>query len=226
MTDAANTPLNEAIERALAAAEAATDAAAEAQAAARAAPAAALAPQPAPAPNSRLVVLAGAAAVGALLSLGAAGVVYVRSVADLREAAELQTTAASKMIEQIRGLADLSVAFDPATLARKPDVEAIGVQVGGLVAPATPEDLAKLRADLMAAISEITLRLGALGERPAEAGTAELTMMLGETLRRLDALPKTPAAAAEKPAARPPAKPAAPRPSAARKPEPTPYRYP
>lgn len=204
MTDTAKTPTpDEAVERALAAAEAAADAAAEAQAAARAvaaAPAAlAAAPQAAAPGARRALVLGGAAAVCGLLSLGAAGMIYLRAVADLHEAAELQAKAAGMLIDQIGSLSGLEQAIAPETLLRKADAEALQTALAAQM-PAPPQDLAPLRSDLMAAIAEVKLELDALKARPAATDTTELTMMLGETLRRLEALPQTTPAKAPRPA--------------------------
>lgn len=208
MTETSKTPTptptpDEAVERALAAAEAAADAAAEAQAAARAAavpPPAPVAPPQDAAPGARrALVLGGVAAVCGLLSLGAAGMIYLRAVADLHEAAELQAKAAGMLIDQIGSLSGLEQAIAPETLLRKADADALQAALAAQM-PAPPQDLAPLRSDLMAAIAEVKMELDALKARPAATDTTELTMMLGETLRRLEALPQAAAAKATRPA--------------------------
>ncbi|MFD1808740.1 hypothetical protein ACFSHQ_13345 [Gemmobacter lanyuensis] len=85
-----NEQLAEAIRNALAAAEAATDAAAEAAAAIEGQLRGTEALQKA---QRRLGVLTIAATGGALLSVAVSALVYFRSVADLREASELQAAA-------------------------------------------------------------------------------------------------------------------------------------
>ncbi len=191
--------MTEAVEKALAAAEAAADGAIEAQSAAREARTT-LASGPTPKGDKRALVIAGVAAAWAAFALGAAGLVYLRSITDLREASEMQATAVGAIIEKAKALDESVATLQPDTLVRRAEMEkllqdlkaAIGEKSGPAV---TPQDLEKLRGDIVASIAEVALRPAA-GAGAATEGAAsktecsELTMMLGETMRALDAVRK------------------------------------
>lgn len=201
MIETARTPTaatDEAVDRALAAAEAAADAAAEAQAAARAAALPPAAHQDTAPVGRWPLVLGGVGAICGLLTLGAAGLIYLRAVSDLHDAAQVQAKAAGMLIDQIGALSGLGQAIAPDTLLRKADAAALQADLAARMPPAP--DLAPLRHDLMAAISELKMDLDAMKAGPADS--AELTTMLADTLRRLEALAQ-PATARAAPPARP-----------------------
>lgn len=100
-TPAVDQELAEGVKRALEAASIANDAAEEV---ATLSEQSRKAVQDALASQKRLTSIALGALVGSVISLGLGGLIYVRSVADLREAAELQALANKATIEQIQSL--------------------------------------------------------------------------------------------------------------------------
>lgn len=245
-----NEQLAEAIRNALAAAEAATDAAAEAAAAIEGQLRGTEALQKA---QRRLGVLTIAATGGALLSVAVSALVYFRSVADLREASELQAAATGAWVQKFGDIDELVSRLDVPEMAQKADLENLRTDVlTALAQNALPEDppaaaggadLEKLRTDVLTAIAAVELQVSDLKKATGGEQAAQLTMMLGETLRRLEgtagAAPakSAEAAPAPKPKPVPVSKPAsggssrpkpAPKPAAAAQtaPEPSPFSYP
>lgn len=235
MTETQQDALSEAIDRALAATDAATDAAAEARAAARAVPTAAPAGGEKTGGVGRGLMLA--AALGGAVSVLASGLVYLRAVSDLRATAEMQATATTVLIERIKALDALSEALAPETLARREDADRILAQMAELrpdpapepqappPAPADPglaAQITQARTDIMGALADLGLRLDTIATGGAAAGpeAGELKMMLGETLRRLEAL--TPASGGGRAAPAP----TRPRATPAPRPEPSPFQFP
>ena len=194
--------------------------------------------------QKRSAALAAGAALGALVGLGLGGLIWFRSVADLREAGEVQATAAELLVEQV-------TRFD-AMLDQAEAREAAVKDALGALTDQVSSDLAKLgreqkpmeaqvatairdgvAQDLVAAKDEV---LAALAARPAGAAGLDTAGMkvLVEELRAM-VLEGTQGAApgAAEPAAKPVAE-AAPKPKPAPKPaarvakpvEPDPFAYP
>lgn len=233
-----NEQLAEAIRNALAAAEAATDAAAEAAAAIEGQVRGTEALQKA---QRRLGILTIAATGGALLSVAVSALVYFRSVADLREASELQAAATGAWVQKFGDIDTLLTRLDVPAVAQKADLETLRADVltalaqNSAPAGAAPgsADLDRLRTDVLTAIAQVELQVGDLKKLSGGEQAAQLSMMLGETLRRLEAAgtpPVTKPAAAPapkpKPASRPASSPSRPAAAAQNAPEPSPFSYP
>jgi hypothetical protein len=198
--------------------------------------------------QKRATALAGGAALGSLVALALASLVYIRSVGDLHEAAELQAETARVIAGEI---ADLRKTRDEeavmaeemtALLAALPD------KVGAAIAameearpeePAAATDAVKqavaaevkaARDEILAAMAELDLDVtSAVGAGAGDPALAETLARIEAGLLRLSAAPANPpAAAAPRDAA--PARPAAQAPRAASQrqaaPEPNPFSYP
>lgn len=163
------------------------------------------------------------AAVGGLgvIALGLSGLVYFRSLGDLRDVAAIQAAAAEV---QVARLVELGKAVDrletatgelsarnegtEAALAAQADTLAKAIEQASAVEPqfaaslqrAISEEIANLRTDLLAAMAEAQLTAGAEGGAPADA---EVLKALADLRGSIDALSK---AAAAKPAQAEPAK--------------------
>lgn len=170
------------------------------------------------------------AAVGGLgvVALGLSGLVYFRSLADLRDVAEIQAAAAEV---QVARLVDLGKAVDrletatadlatrnegtEAALAAQADTLAKAIEQAAMVEPqfaaslqrALSEEITNLRTDLLAALAETQLAAGGPeGGAPADAEVLKALADLRtgvEALTRAAAAKPTPAepAAKAKPAA-------------------------
>lgn len=205
--------LSQAIQTALSAAEAATDAASEAALAVTGHSALTAGLRRA---QRRAGLMTMGAVAGALLAVGAAGLVYLRSVADLREAAALQTAAAGAWVDRMTALDAAIAALTAPDMARKADLQALSDRLAKDLAAAPPDaGVARLREDVLAALADIDLRLTQMQTGVAPAETAELTALLKQAIDRIG----TPAAA---PAARPAASAPAPQPAPSPAPAPAP----
>lgn len=202
-------PLDQAIARALAAAEAATDAAHEAEAALadRAALAATLRST-----ARRAGWMAAASLAAALVCTLAGGLVWLRSAADLHDAASLQAEATAGFVEQVLALDRIVQGLDAAmagntalteTLsARLADLDGrISGDVGTLLQALREMDqtlpsrlaegqdaaLQTLRGDLINAIAEMQLPIPA-GTGGSDTGDEATLTRLAEITGRLEAL--------------------------------------
>lgn len=183
--------------------------------------------------HRRTTAIATGAAVGSLVALGLAALVYFRSVGDLNEAAGLQAETARVIAEEIVALRTSREEGDAATAALQQAVEGLPAQVTAALeakagdGPDPAQSAAALqraiearvdaaRDEILAALAEVQL-----------ASPTEAAPDLAETLARIEAglLRMTAAPANPKPATpRPPtpAKPAPQKPA----PEPNPFSYP
>ncbi len=247
---AAGDAVDHGIRRALEAADAANEAAqdmAELSAAHRAFAEAVMAGQ------KRNTLLAAGAAGGAAVAMVLAGLVYFRSVGDLRIAAEVQTEAAKLLVEEVKQIDGIGDTVEAQQATMKEDLLATLELVKDEVRRAAmaavtpePEPEPEPEEDLMAAQVATAIREGvkqdmdmlrdeilmALAEVDlGAAGDQEMAELLAG-VRALVAARGTEGAAAaqpqERPASRPASAPAAPRPSRITPPppEPNPFTYP
>lgn len=197
----------------------------------------------------RSSALAGGAALGAVLALGLGALIYFRSVADLREAGEIQATAAELLVEQVTRFDEMLDKAEEREAAIKEALEAMTTQVS--------RDLAKLsrsqqpmdaqvatairegvKEDLTAAKDEMIAAMAEAAPAASALGAPEMKVLLEEIQSMFDkagpARAAAPAPGAEAPSGAEAASPAAPakpkpKPAAARpaKPaEPDPFVYP
>ncbi|MBC2834766.1 hypothetical protein [Paragemmobacter straminiformis] len=189
--------------------------------------------------QKRSAALAGGAAVGALLGLALGGLVWFRSVADLREAGEVQATAAELLVEQVTRFKELldtteeregkiaakldemtaQVGRDLAKLGRSQ--QPMGAEVATTIREGVKEDVDAAKAEVLAALAAGPAA-GAATESPEVKALLEELQTLAQGMaadRVATPAPTQAPAAAPKPAARPAARPAKPA-------EPDPFVYP
>lgn len=248
-TKAAEDAVDQGIRRALDAAQAANEAAqdmADLSAAHRAFAEAVIAGQ------KRNTLLATGAAGGAALALLLAGLVYFRSVEDLRVAAAVQTDAAKLLVEEVKQIDGISdtveaqqavmkedllatlelvkdevrrAAMAAVTPEPEPEPEAAGAleeEMATAIREGMKADLDMLRDEILMALAEVDV---------GAAENPEMAELLAGVRTLISAQGADGAAAATpqaRPASRPAAAPAAPRPSRITPPpaEPNPFTYP
>ncbi len=191
--------------------------------------------------QKRSAALAGGAALGALLGLGLGGLIWFRSVADLREAGEVQATAAEILVEQVTRFDAMLDQAEEREAAVKASLAALTEQVSN--------DLAKLgreqkpmdaqvatairdgvKEDLTAAKDEVIAALAAAPAGGSVLDSPEMKVLLEElhsVVTQVNAAPAAKPAEAVAPATAAPAKPK-PKPAvrAAKPAEPDPFVYP
>ena len=188
--------------------------------------------------NKRISAVAIGAAAGATLAMALSGLVYFRSVADLREAAELQAEAMARLMEQnvalklvVEEAANQQGAVQAVVMAQ---AERISLEMAELFAvpeenPADAEaltglqddvaaNLDKLRTDMTAAIADLDLSLSqklssisAGGTGVSDAALVDLAGLIQELKTTLATRNRAPAAATPSAPAARPATPPAPR---------------
>ncbi|AWB49668.1 hypothetical protein HYN69_15205 [Gemmobacter aquarius] len=192
--------------------------------------------------QKRSTALAGGAALGALLGLGLGGLIWFRSVADLREAGTVQATAAELLVEQV-------TRFD-AMLDKAEEREAVVEAALTAMTEKVSHDLAKLgreqkpmdaqvatairdgvKEDLGAAKDEVLAAIAAAPAGGTMLDSPEMKVLLEELhamVREAVAAPATNAAAATSEPAKAPAPKPKPKPAtrAAKPAEPDPFVYP
>ena len=241
---AAGDSTTEGIRRALEAAEVANDAAqelADLSAAHRAFAEAVIRGQ------RRNTMIASGALVGSVLALALGGLVYFRSVADLRMAAGVQAEAAALLVgevKQIDGVSDAVEAQQKAMEAellalleqvkdeiriagaealKLPEMEPVGPEIAETVRAGVKEDIDAAKTELMTALAEIQVNGAGVEMDELKALIVELSLR-GATSGRETAAPAQAAPAAVAPDAAP--RNARPATRAARAPEPNPFVYP
>lgn len=192
--------------------------------------------------QKRSAALAGGAALGALLGLSLGGLIWFRSVADLREAGEVQATAAEILVEQVTRFDAMLDQAEEREAAVKASLAALTEQVS--------HDLAKLgreqnpmdaqvatsirdgvREDLTAAKDEVIAALAAAPAGGVALDSPEMKVLLEElhaVVKQVGSAPAAqPAGALAEPAKAPVPKPK-PKPAvrAAKPAEPDPFVYP
>lgn len=193
----------------------------------------------------RNTLFASGAAAGAMVAIAMAGVVYFRSVEDLRIASAVQSDAAALLVDELTQLdkigdtvteqqdvmkADLLELLEKvkdeirrAAMEREAPQEAaaepapMDAQVATAIREGVKADLDAVRDQLLTAIAE--LRVGG-----GEADTAELTALVAELKAVMDGGGKVDAKPAEAPAPAAAPRPSKPKPKPA--PEPDPFTYP
>lgn len=234
-------PLKDGIRRALEAASAANDAAEEFSALSeqtRKAIADALAAQ------KRASVIATGSLVGALLCVGLGGLVYLRSMADLREAAEIQAAANKATIEQAQYLAQ---SVDTATKAADriaeldekfsaqidglgdrlqgeidriaQDSAALQPQIATTISEKVTASVEQFRGEILTALAELEVKGGGGSPAVNEDILKLLAEMRAALPKAAPAAPKQTTKAAVKPSGKPSQK-------TAPKPEPSPFKFP
>lgn len=187
--------------------------------------------------QKRNSALAAGAAVGALLALALGGLIWFRSVADLREAGEVQATAAELLVEQVTRFdamldsaearqEEIRATLEAMTAKVGSDLAKLGreqrpmeAQVASAIREGVNQDLTAVKEELLAALAK------------AGAGSAmdspEMKALLQEMHAMVAAATAPAKPVAEAPAAAPKAKPRAkPAPRAAKPVEPDPFVYP
>lgn len=199
--------------------------------------------QDAMASQKRLSAIAVGAFIGCVISLCLGGLLYLRSVADLREAAELQALANKAAVEQIQALAtvvqsaqtslgDLGslndqiaaridglgdrFASDLASFAA--EASAIQPQFATAIQKHIDDGLLQTRGEILTALAEIDMPLGQTGARDQE-----LMGLLADVRDRLKTSPAPNAQTRPTPPQKPKAKPKS---AAAPMPETPPFSFP
>lgn len=227
---------NDSIRRALEAAEAANDAAndlAQLSAAHKAFAAAVIKSQ------RRNTAIASGAALGTVVALGLAGLVYFRSVADLREASEVQATAAELLVEQITrfeellplveekqhelivALADSTQKITDEMAKQARENKPMDAQIATTITESVHGELAKMQEELTNMLAELDLKGGSGG-----AASPELLAKIDALLAALDKAPAQPQAAASHAAPAAPTTHSRPRNRSTAPAEPNPFTYP
>lgn len=179
MEDQADEPtetLSDSIRRALEAAAAANDAAEESSAVvnqSRAAIAAAVASQ------RKLTAIAGGALAASTISIVLAGLVYLRSTADLREAAELQAAANKAGIEQMQSINSTIKAAEEALVTISDLNDKIEAQFVGL-GDRISDDLASVIAESSALQPQIASSIKETVETSLQQSSDEMLTALAE----------------------------------------------
>ncbi len=201
--------------------------------------------------QKRSAALAAGAAFGAVLGLGLGGLIWFRSVADLREAGEVQATAAELLVEQVTrfdtmldkaeerqteikdALAAMTeqVSHDLAKLGR--EQKPMDAQVATAIRDGVKQDMTEAKDAILAAMAKAPAPGAALGGPEMKVLLEEMhAMMRDEAVPAAggDASAAPAAKAQDKPAQKPVVKPAA-KPAAKPKPaakaaEPDPFVYP
>ncbi len=198
--------------------------------------------------QKRSAALAGGAALGALLGLGLGGLIWFRSVADLREAGEVQAMAAELLVEQVtrfEGMLDdaearearveaalaamtTQASHDLAKLARaqKP----MDAQVATAIRDGVKQDLGAVKDEVLAAIAAAPAGASMVDSPEMKVLLEEMQAMVRDAVTASDGVPAAkpddaaaPGATAPKPQPKPQPKPAA---RAAKPAEPDPFVYP
>lgn len=199
--------------------------------------------QDAMASQKRLSAIAIGAFVGCVISLCLGGLLYLRSVADLREAAELQALANKAAVEQIQSLAsavdsaqgtlsDLGALNDQ--IAARIDglgdrfagdlrnfaaeASAIQPQFATAIQKHIDDGLVLTRGEILTALAEIEVPSG-----QSRAGDQELMRLLADVRDRLKSPPAPKPQTKPTPAQKPKAKP---KPAATQVPETPPFSFP
>lgn len=216
MTAYPDDSLSEGITRALQAAEAANDAAGDLAALGAAHRAFA---DRVTAAQKRTASMATGAMAASAVAMVLSGLVYFRSVADLREAADLQTTAAKLVAEQVTALKENAEKIDGQSTAISTALQGLSSDIKQQLADAAPkpidpatisdalraglkEDMAHQSTDILQALAEMDAKLGT-GAPDAAALSAKLDALAA---RLVPAAAAKPANAGPKPAAKPAAK--------------------
>lgn len=189
----------------------------------------------------RNTAIASGAFLGTLVALGLAGLVYFRSVADLREASEVQATAAELLVEQITRFEELMpvveekqhelVAVMEESTQRITDAMAkeareskpMDSQIATTITENLQAELAKLGEEMTNLMAELDLKSGGGG-----AANPELVAKIDALLLALNKEPAAAPAATPRATSAAPAAPSRPRnrtdaPATA---EPSPFTYP
>ncbi|NBE09128.1 hypothetical protein [Paragemmobacter ruber] len=206
--------------------------------------------------QKRNTLLAAGAAGGAAVALVLAGLVYFRSVEDLRIAAAVQTDAAKLLVEEVKQidgigdtveaqqalmkedlLATLELVKDEVRRAAmaavtpepEPEAGAMEAQMANAIRAGVKEDLDLLRDEILMALAEVDL--GATENPEMVELLAGVRALVAAREAAGEAAGEAAAKPQDRPAARPasaPAAPAAPRPSRITPPpaEPNPFTYP
>lgn len=190
--------------------------------------------------QKRSAALAGGAALGALLGLGLGGLIWFRSVADLREAGEVQAMAAELLVEQVTrfdamldkaeereakieaALAEMTdqVSRDLAKLGR--EQKPMDAQMATAIRDGVKEDLGAAKDEVLAAIAAAPAGGTMVDSPEMKVLLEELHAMVKEAVAAPAAQPVAavaPSAAAPKPKPKPATRPAKPA-------EPDPFVYP
>ena len=194
----------------------------------------------------RMTAVAGGALVGAIVCAGLSGLVYLRSMADLREAAELQAAANKVAIEQIQSMQTKLAAADATVQALTQLEGEIGARFDGL-GDRIKSDLAEFAADaavmqpqmaaaiqthvdtglkqtrgeILTALAELEMGQGGAGDPDLKALLADLRDRLASSARAPTPRAEAGARPAPKPKAKSGAKPASAPPAAK-----APFSYP
>lgn len=192
--------------------------------------------------QKRSTALAGGAALGALLGLGLGGLIWFRSVADLREAGTVQATAAELLVEQVsrfdamldkaeerEAMVDAAltamtekVSYDLAKLGR--EQKPMDAQVATAIRDGVKEDLAATKDEVLAAIAAAPAGGTMLDSPEMKVLLEEMRAMVTQAATAPEAKPAAAASEPEKaPAPKPKPKPAT---RAAKPAEPDPFVYP
>lgn len=194
--------------------------------------------------QKRSAALAGGAALGALLGLGLGGLIWFRSVADLREAGEVQAMAAELLVEQVTRFdamlddaqsreARVEAALAAMTRQASLDLAKLGreqkpmdAQVATAIRDGVKQDLGAVKDEVLAAIASAPAGGSMVDSPEMKVLLEELHAMVKEavTLNAAAPAPSAEAAAPQAAAApKPRPKPAA---RAAKPAEPDPFVYP
>lgn len=194
--------------------------------------------------QKRNTLMAGGAAVGAVVALMLGGLVYLRSVADLREAGEVQVEAARLLVEELNGfdkigdtltaqqnlvLEDIAEMLDEVkseiAVSMHADEDPMGPQIATAIRDGVKEDIGVMREELLQALAEMDQTLADGTAAAPGMGMETLVEQMAALIAKVDALgavpvaapaPAQPVAAANRPT-KPKPKPA---------PEPNPFSYP
>ncbi len=197
--------------------------------------------------QKRSAALAAGAALGGVLALGLAGLIWFRSVADLREAGEIEATAAELLVEQVTRFdkmlddaearqADIKaqlqamteqVGYDLAKLGR--EQKPMDAQVATAIREGVAEDLGAMKQELLDAMAKGAAGKDGMDNATMQALIDEMQAMIkAATAPAAEGAGKTvPEGSAKAPEAKPQPKPAAkPKPKPAAKPaEADPFVY-
>lgn len=205
--------------------------------------------------QKRNTLLAAGAAGGAAVALVLAGLVYFRSVEDLRIAAAVQTDAAKLLVEEVKQidgigdtveaqqatmkedlLATLELVKDEVRRAAmaavtpepepEPEAGAMEAQMANAIRAGVKEDLDLLRDEILMALAEVDL--GATQDPEMVELLAGVRALVAARETTGEAAGEAAAKPQDRPASRPASAPAAPRPSRITPPpaEPNPFTYP
>lgn len=195
--------------------------------------------------QKRNTLMASGAAVGAVVALMLGGLVYLRSVADLREAGEVQVEAAKLLVEELNTfdsigdtitaqqdlvLKDIAEMLEEVrseiAVSMQSDESPMDAQMATAIRDGVKQDLQLFRDELFQALAEMDLKLsegGAVAGGPEMEALLEHMATLTAKVGALEAAPAEPPAPAQ-PAAASSNRPTKPKPKPAA--EPNPFTYP